>query len=268
MEASLSRVTGFKQQQMAEGKVYIGTSGWSYKHWKELFYPKSLKSTLWFDHYARFFDTTEINTSFYHLPRPETVQNWALRAPEGFVFAPKMSRFLTHMKKLHDPGPPLEKFFDRFAPLLPNLGPVLVQLPAMVTFKREVAEPFFDALLQFPDQSFVLEIRHESWLEREPIRLMNHYNVGLVISQSGECFPYSEEVTATNIYLRFHGPEELYASEYTDEQLKHYAKKIRKWVKEGYSVWAYFNNDIHGYAFADALRLKKILDIKNPGEPG
>ena len=105
-----------------------------------------------------------------------------------------------------------------------------------------------------------MEIRHDSWLQEESLTLMTKYDIGLVISQSGEQFPYSEMVTAKNIYVRFHGPHHLYASSYSNEMLKDFAKKFRKWEKEGHVIWAFFNNDVHGYAIEDAKRLIKLLE--------
>ena len=240
-------------------KIHIGTSGWSYKHWKDDFYPKGLKQTGWFSYYASIFKITEINTSFYHLPSEETVKNWVKKAPKNFLFCPKMSRYLTHMKKLNDPEEPLERFFEVFQPMKKQMGPVLIQLPRMVKFKYDRDEYFFQLLAtNYRSYEFVLEFRHDSWLDNDALNLLAKYNVGLVISQSGSRFPYSEMVTAKNIYVRFHGPKELYASSYSDEELKYFAKKFKKWVKEGHQIWAFFNNDIHGYAPKDALRLEKF----------
>jgi uncharacterized protein YecE (DUF72 family) len=105
-----------------------------------------------------------------------------------------------------------------------------------------------------------MEVRHDTWLQEESLTLMTKYDVGLVISQSGERFPYSEMITAKNIYIRFHGPHDLYASSYSDKMLEDFAKKFKKWEKEGHEVWAFFNNDIHGYAIEDAKRLIKLVE--------
>lgn len=245
---------------MEERTLYIGTSGWSYKHWKDLFYPLKLRQADWFDYYATQFDTSEINTSFYHLPKYETVEKWAEKAPQGFSFCPKLSRYITHMKKLHDAEEPLERFFSVFEPLQNLMGPVLIQLPSMVRFRYEVAERFYECLKPYRNNDFVLEIRHDSWLEEESLTLMAKYEIGFVISQSDGIFPYSEMITAKNVYLRFHGPKELYASRYSDAMLEEYAAKMRVWMEEGHTVWAYFNNDIHGFAFDDARRLRALLE--------
>jgi uncharacterized protein YecE (DUF72 family) len=240
-------------------QVHIGTSGWSYKHWKEDFYPKGLKQADWLSFYANSFGVTEINASFYRLPTRETVISWKQQVPKNFLFCVKMSRYLTHMKKLHDPEEPLQRFFEIFEPMKKNMGPVLVQLPKMVKFNYDLAEHFFKLLAtSYRKYNFVLEIRHDTWLTDDAVNLMAKYAIGLVISQSGERFPYAEMVTAKNIYIRFHGPAALYASSYSDEDLNYFAKKFKKWVKEGHEIWAFFNNDIHGYAPKDALRLAAL----------
>ena len=131
---------------MVQG-IHIGTSGWSYKHWKDEFYPKGLKQTEWLSYYTRIFKTTEINSSFYRLPSEEMVKDWMKKAPKDFLFCPKMSRYLTHMKKLNDPEEPLERFFDIFQPMKKQMGPVLIQLPRMIKFKSERHEYFCRRLL-------------------------------------------------------------------------------------------------------------------------
>jgi uncharacterized protein YecE (DUF72 family) len=246
---------------MASKNLHIGTSGWSYKHWRGLIYPQNVKAADWLAFYTRHFDSTEINRSFYLLPKPAVVTGWVATVPKNFVFCPKISRFLTHMKKLRDPTEPLQRFFNAFANLpARQFGPVLMQLPPMLGFKETTARPFYETLAhEWPRHSFALEVRHQSWLCDESIRLLKHYGVAWVISQSCGDFPYLEAVTSKHVYLRMHGPADLYASAYTDEQLKSYAKKIKSWQKNGHRVWVYFNNDIHGHAWRDALRLKALL---------
>ncbi len=240
--------------------IHIGTSGWSYKHWKGLFYPQGLKETLWLEWYSRTFSIAEINTSFYHMPKHQTVLNWMEKAPEGFLFCPKLSRYITHMKKLKDVEEPVARFFDVFGPMQGHMGPVLVQLPPQLKFDYERAENFYTLLQKdFETFSFVIEVRHDSWLDNDSLNLMAKYNLGVVISQSNGVFPYTEMVTAQNVYIRFHGPQELYASPYSNESLQYYADKIKDWQRDGHTIWAFFNNDIHGYAFADAQRLQSLL---------
>lgn len=244
-----------------EGSIHIGTSGWSYQHWKTIFYPPKLKPAEWIAFYAGQFKITEINASFYKLPSKETVINWTKKVPEDFLFCPKMSRYLTHMKKLLEPEETLERFFDVFEPMRKKLGPVLIQLPAAVKFNYDRAGHLYRLLkANYRKYRFVMEVRNATWLEEQSLTLMTKYGIGLVISQSGERFPYSEMITAKNIYIRFHGPKQLYASSYSDVSLKGFAKKFKKWEKAGHEIWAFFNNDVFGYAIKDAKRLIKMIE--------
>lgn len=244
-------------------KIHIGTSGWSYKHWKDAFYPHKLPSTKWLPYYADIFSTTEINASFYRLPSEESVLKWAAQVPDNFLFCPKMSRYLTHMKKLREPDEPLERFFSVFHHLKKKLGPVLIQLPPRLAFHYDIAEHFYNLLKKkYKPYEFVMEVRHDTWLQEESLTLMTKYGIGLVISESGDMFPYSEMITAKNIYVRFHGPAELYASSYSDKALESFAEKFKKWVKDGHEVWAYFNNDIGAHAVGDAQRLIELTGDK------
>jgi uncharacterized protein YecE (DUF72 family) len=240
--------------------IHIGTSGWSYKHWKGIFYPPKLKPPEWIDFYASHFKITEINGSFYKLPSKETVIEWTKKVPKYFLFCPKMSRFLTHMKKLNEPEEPLERFFGIFEPMKKMMGPVLLQLPEILKFNYDKANHLYRLMkTKYRKYDFVMEVRHDSWLQNESLTLMTKYDIGLVISQSGDRFPYSEMVTAKNIYIRFHGPQVLYASSYPDTMLKDFVRKFRKWEKQGHEIWAFFNNDVNGYAIEDARRLLKLL---------
>ena len=239
--------------------IKVGTSGFSYKHWKDIFYPCTVKTANWLEYYATHFNITEINTSFYHLPKIETVKAWAGRVPVGFTFCPKMSRYLTHMKKLNDPEESLARFFEVFAPLKRKLGPVLIQLPPALAFNYQKAEHLYHLCnKKYSYYRFALEVRHQSWTEEPSISLMKKYNIAFVISQSGIGFPYAELVTAQHIYVRFHGPRELYASSYSDRELTDFAILFKQWKQAGHSVWAFFNNDIHGYAIENAKRLDKL----------
>ncbi|WP_121353356.1 DUF72 domain-containing protein [Flavisolibacter nicotianae] len=243
-----------------DSHIHIGTSGWSYRHWRGLFYPQKLASAKWLAHYSTFFSTTEINGSFYRLPTIETVEKWTAQVRDDFLFCPKMSRYLTHMKKLREPEEPLDRFFSVFEPMKRKMGPILVQLPSMLKFTYDVAEHFYRLLkFSYHPYAFVMEVRHPSWFAEESLTLMTAFDIGLVISQSGNVFPYSEMITAKNIYIRFHGPDALYASAYSDEMLQEFAGKFRRWVADGHEVWAYFNNDIHGYAPVDAKRLQRFI---------
>ena len=115
-------------------RLFIGTSGWVYRSWKGPFYPDTLPSRRYLEFYAQEFDTTEINSSFYHLPRPQTFTNWAAHVPSNFIFSVKASRYLTHMKRLLDPVDPWKRFIESAIQLGERLGPILLQFPP--SFKR------------------------------------------------------------------------------------------------------------------------------------
>lgn len=241
--------------------VHIGISGWSYYDWKEVFYPPGLSTKDWLSFYAESFSCTEINSSFYRLPRKQTVENWVDKVPQRFFFCPKLNRYITHLKKLRDAEEPMERFFGVFAPMLKKMGPILIQLPPSLSFHEDIAVAFFELLKnKYSVADFVLEPRHKSWLEEESINLLKKYKIGFVISQSGVGFPYAEYVTSKNIYVRFHGPGKLYASSYSEEELAYFASLFKKWLKEKHSLWIFFNNCYNGVAIENARVLEKMLD--------
>ena len=234
-----------------ENRIHIGTSGWSYKHWAGLYYPAGLRPAHYLRFYSKQFKTAEINTSFYRLPKETSLQNWLAEVPEDFVFCPKMSRFLSHMKKLHDAQEPVDRFCSLFDEINHRLGPVLIQLPDTLRFNADVTKAFYQILKTKKDFRFAMEVRHESWFSDESLFLMKTFSISLVFAQS-LYYPYLEVPTAPDIYLRLHGPGQLYASAYDDECLAEYARKLKKWESEGYNVWIFFNNDVYGYAYQNA----------------
>jgi len=248
----------FKSNMGDKNQILIGTSGWSYKHWAGLYYPDGLKPTEFLSWYAKEFETAEINTSFYHLPKETSVSNWLQQVPEDFIFCPKMSRYLIHMKKLHDAKEPVDRFCDIFDKMKNQMGPVLIQLPADLRFRTELTEGFYRTLKAKKAYRFAMEVRHDSWFCDESIKLMEDYNISLVLAHSQQ-FPYFEAVTAKDVYVRFHGPNELYASSYDDNFLADYAEKFKKWQREKHNIWAFFNNDVNGYAFRNAARIKEMI---------
>jgi len=245
---------------VAKKKYHIGTSGWSYKDWVGVFYPKNLKSTEWLNYYSKTFDCTEINSSFYRLPQKQTVINWMNKVPGNFLFCPKMSRYLSHYKSLKEPEEPLERFFGIFEPMQKQLGPVLIQLPKTVAFDRDKTEHFCKLLAEnYHDNKFAMEVRHESWLTDESYELMRRYDISFVISHSGNHFPYRKIITAKDIYFRFHGPDSLYNSKYTDGDMKKFSLLFKKWLKKGHELWIFFNNDWFGYGIENGLKLEEFL---------
>lgn len=243
------------------GKIYIGTSGWSYKHWKERLYPPELVPTDYLGYYRQYFNCTEINTSFYHLPKPETVAHWVETVKRSFFFCPKISRYITHVKKLNDPTETLPRFFDIFDPYHKKLGPVLIQLPPNLSFHAGKAVAFYEALTAYKGYRFALEARHTSWFGQESIDLLKKYKISFVIGESGKRWPTDEQVTAKHIYIRFHG-EEGYDSAYSVTQLKSWSKKILQWQAKGHTIWIFFNNDGNANAIYNALKLQELTISK------
>ncbi len=241
--------------------AHIGTSGWSYRHWVRPFYPPKTPAAKFLEHYTRHFDCVELNASFYRLPRPSTVAGWLERTPPGFCFCVKLSRLITHLRRLEAVDEPLAAFFERFAPLRPRMGPVLIQLPPSLAYDRRLFERFLQALQPFSaHHRFALEARHESWMASEALEHLSAGGLAWVIAHSNGRFPYKEAVTTDFVYLRFHGPEKLYGSGYPDEQLCEYARKVAAWLTSDRHVWAFFNNDIGGHAVQDAQRLKDFVE--------
>jgi uncharacterized protein YecE (DUF72 family) len=231
-----------------------------YTHWRKVFYPQGLPQRCWLDYYSKHFDCTEINGSFYRLPTKPTVIHWQETVSKQFRFCPKISRFITHAKKLNDPEQAVPRFFDVFDALSRNCGPVLIQLPAQLGFNLEKASHFFDYLTRhYRSFQFSLEPRHEGWLKPEAIQLLKRYDIGWVIGYSGSRFASAAEITANHIYLRFHGPDGSYAKGYSKKFLLEEAGRCKDWAAAGNKVWAFFNNDLGGHAFRDALFLKEAV---------
>lgn len=245
--------------------LHIGTSGWSYKHWKTIFYPPEVKTSQWLEYYATQFDCVELNASFYRLPQEQTVKDWRKRTPDDFKFCFKLSRYITQLKKLNDVGEPLQNFFDRFKPLRICAGPILIQLPPHFGFDAERTENFFKLLRRYRSYRFALEARHETWLAPAALDLLKKYRVAFVIAESGGRFPYSEAVTTDFVYLRFHGPAALYASDYSSETLRKYATLVEHWLNQERDVWCFFNNDVHGYAVKNARELRALVKSTRKG---
>ena len=242
---------------MGRGRARVGCSGWQYRHWRGGFYPADVPQARWFEHYAARFDTVEINNSFYRLPERTTFSAWARRAPPGFVFAVKASRFLTHMKKLKDPEEPIERLFSRMRGLGAHLGPVLYQLPPGWTVNIERFRHFLDALPH--GIRHVVEFRDPSWYDAGIREAMEARGVALCLhdmpgSATGKL------PTRPFVYVRFHGSGEKYGGGYSDARLRGWAEWLNARRDEGCDVYAYFNNDIGGHAPRDAVTLRGALE--------
>jgi uncharacterized protein YecE (DUF72 family) len=240
--------------------IRIGCSGWNYQHWRDgVFYPPRLPPRRWLEHYARHFDTVEVNMTFYRLPKETAVSNWVRESPPGFVFAVKMSRYVTHIKRLRDLPPSLELFYSRIRPLVgtPKLGPVLWQLPA--TFRRD-DERLAQTLEALPPGRHCFEFRHESWFAEEVYELLRRSGVALVIGDTPERPFQAHELTTGWTFIRFHHGTRGRLSNYSERELEEWAERIEDWAGRG-DVYAYFNNDRNGYAVRNGLWLKRRLGV-------
>lgn len=240
---------------MAE--LRVGTSGWQYDHWRGRFYPKGLAKARWFEHYARHFDTVELNNPFYRLPSRDTFAKWRAQAPRGFVYSVKLNRFITHIQRLKTTAESVRRFYEALGGIGRRGEVVLVQLPPNLRYDPAVAEAFF-AKIARRRRRHALEPRHETWLTDEAVAHLRRRKVALCIVDAPR-WPTRDAVTAPFAYLRFHGRESLYASNYPDGALREYAERIREWRRTGIDVYAYFNNDANAYAVRNALRLRELV---------
>jgi len=245
-----------KKSRRRHPDIRIGTSGWSYAHWRRIFYPEDLPSTKWFGYYSRYFDTVEINNSFYNLPAEKTFAKWHKGAPPQFIFAVKANRFITHMKKLKNADDAILVFLERVSALGRSLGPVLFQLPPNLGFDAPRLRDFLQLLP--PRRRYVVEFRHSSWLNDEAVDLLSKRRVAFCIHDLFDK-PCPMHVTSNFSYFRFHGYNEKYGGSYTKKVLTEYATAMAEMLSAGKDVYAYFNNDAYGYALKDAVRLRKLL---------
>ena len=241
----------------AIGTARVGCSGWQYKHWRNEFYPPDLPASRWFDYYASVFDTVEINNTFYRLPDESTFAAWAVRAPKGFLYAVKASRFLTHMKKLKDPDEPLHRLFSRMRPLGRHRGPLLYQLPPGWKVDLRRLEQFLQRLPR--RVRHVTDFRDPSWYRPDTLELLSRYGVALCLhDMRGSATP--RERVGPFVYVRFHGAAGTYSGSYSDRRLTDWADWLHGQRISGVDIYAYFNNDIGGHAPRNAVTLRRLLE--------
>jgi uncharacterized protein YecE (DUF72 family) len=240
----------------------IGCSGFLYDSWKGAFYPENLPHKYWLTFYMQKFNTVELNVTFYRLLKKEAFERWYKETPPGFTFCLKGSRFISHVKKLKDVELPLATFFNATAPLLEKLEVVLWQLPPNLKLNMKNLEDFVENLKQFPVRH-VFEFRHKSWLTKKVFNLLSSANIAVCMADWPQ-FINEAPLTADFVYIRRHGEGGSYSTNYTTEQLKKDARRIKDYLKNGKDVYFYFNNDAFAFAPKNAIELKAILNATMP----
>lgn len=239
-------------------RLLVGTSGFVYPHWKGIFYPEGLSEPGWLAYYAQRFPVVELNVTYYNLPERETFRRWRRGAPAGFTFVVKGSRYITHMKKLKDAGEPVSNLMSAASGLGDEFACVLWQLPA--NFRANVGrlEEFCGVLARRARKvRHAFEFRHDSWFTDDVYAVLRERGHALAIAHSDR-WPRAEVITAPFTYLRFHGGETTHDSAYTRAEIESWAAKASSWLAEGLDVYAFFNNDAHGYALHDAREFETL----------
>jgi uncharacterized protein YecE (DUF72 family) len=235
--------------------IRVGCSGWSYEHWRGPLYPASEPEARWLELYAQWFDTVEVNSSFYRLPTLKAVERWARATPAGFCFAVKASRYLTHVKRLRELPPGVDRFYERIEPLREagKLGPVLWQLPPR--FRRD-DERLARALGALPPGRHAFEFRDDTWFAEDVYDLLRAHDVALVVADRAPREPTPWVDTSGWAYVRFHRGRAR-GGAYGGQALRTWASRIRA---SGQDVYAYFNNDWEGFAVENARMLRRDLE--------
>ncbi len=290
-------------------EIRIGISGWTYPPWRGVFYPEKWPQKNELVYASRQVSSIEINGTFYSLQRPESYRKWFEQTPDDFVFAVKGGRFITHIRRLKDVHEPVANFLaSGLLRLGQKLGPILWQLPPSLKFDSTRLETFLKLLPQtlknavavakthneivdgqdwmaLPEElearplRHAMEVRHASFQCEEFIELLRKYRIALVVADTAGKWPFMEDITSDFVYVRLHGEEELYASDYTEESLANWARKIESWSngenpegaklfsqnspqqRQGCDIYVYFDNDVKVRAPHDAVSLAHRLGL-------
>jgi uncharacterized protein YecE (DUF72 family) len=235
--------------------LFVGTSGWQYPHWRRVFYPEKLPQRMWLQYFAERFQTVEVNNTFYNLPERSVFEAWRAGTPSDFIFALKMSRYLTHLKRLRDPQAPVRLFMERAAGIGEKRGPILVQLPPR--FGANV--PLLNAALEVFDRSVrvAVEFRDDAWFTDETREALERHGAALCLADS----PRRKQPlwrTAAWSFVRFHEGAGQQAPGYERDALRRWVARIAETWSPSEDVYAYFNNDAFGYAIKDAVTFAEL----------
>ena len=237
-------------------QTLVGCSGWHYEHWRGRFYASELPKSRWLSYYVTRFRTVELNSTFYRLPTESAVAKWAAQATQGFLFAVKGSRYVTHILRLRDCSESVGSFNDRVRGLGPHLGPVLWQLPPSLRRDDALLEDFLATLPS--NLSHTIEFRHSSWWADPVYEMLRRHGVAFCLyNMGGTSTPLVSTAGFTNI--RFHGPESRYGGKYDSRSLEEWATRLKERGKDVTRVFAYFNNDANAYAIENAEELRTLL---------
>jgi uncharacterized protein YecE (DUF72 family) len=239
--------------------VRIGCSGWNYDDWRGRLYPQGLGKPRWLRRYAECFDTVEVNSTFYRLASRDAAARWAEDTPDGFTFAAKASRYLTHVKRLQEIDTGAARYYERLEPLVEagKLGPVVWQLPP--TLRRD-DELLTTMLRRLPDGRHCFEFRHESWFTRPVYELLSEYGAALVVGDHPKWPFQARKLTTDWTLVRLHHGRRGRHGNYSERELETWARRIAQWRSRA-EVFVYLNNDREGFAVRNALSLKRRLRV-------
>ncbi len=245
--------------------VRVGCSGWNYASWRGGIYPAGLPARSWLERYSELYETVEVNTTFYRLIKRDAVARWVEQTPDGFIFAVKASRYLTHVKRLANMSEGIARFYERIEPLREagRLGPVLWQLPE--TFHRD-EERLAGALAELPEGRHAFEFRHPSWFVPAVYELLREHGVALVVGDHPERPFQSYELTSDWSFVRFHHGTRGRRGNYSESELAEWATRLNDWRRQA-EIYVYFNNDSEQFAPGNARELKRQLDLQAGGGP-
>jgi uncharacterized protein YecE (DUF72 family) len=245
-------------------KLRIGCSGWSYKDWLGIFYPKGLAPKEYLGHYSRVFNSVEIDSSFYRIPNPFMITQWRNNTPDGFLFSPKLPKKITHEKKLKDSESTLVYFYSVVSKLGDKLGPIAIQLPPSIKLSThlELMKSFISQLS--PEFKHAIEFRHKSWFVPEVYSLLRKNNIAMIwsLNQYVETPP---EVTADFVYLRMVGDREI--TEFNgiqrdrSDDMKRWASSVKGNSGKFESGYVFFNNHFAGFSPESANEFRRLLGL-------
>jgi len=246
--------------QWKMSNIFIGTSGYNYYGWINNFYPTNIKSSEMFNYYTKFFNTVEINYSFYHTPTEKTILKWYNTAPSNFKYTLKVPKKITHIKRFHDCSDLIENFNKLSLLLKEKIGTLLFQMPPSFKPTDENLKRIENVFkLLNPNLNYAIEFRNNQWFEnKEILELCKKFNVAFCIVSAPK-LKFLPVATSKNVYIRLHGKDRWYNYDYSDKELKDLSSIISQFLKSKNIVWVYFNNDVNSYAPKNALKLIQLL---------